>query len=184
MKIKNIIMLSIIIPIIILSCNEDTAYKSNNSKNKNESFPLHYSNNVDTVLTRCNKIDLSLFTGLGIHFRGRGYNPHAYVYMIGKYNAECSPYVVSVNMSSFEIDTINNGLVLRTCDDYLDYETIERIYKEYMKVNIYSIYVDDYENVYVTIEPEGTTLLRKSGKSEPEYTINFRHYKDDWYIRE
>ena len=170
---------------MIVGCNENTSHKNDNKQQNNSQYSVPHSDNVDTVLSRCDNIDFSLFTGLGIHFRGRGYNPHAYVYMIGKYNAECSPYVVSVNTSSFEIDTINNGLVLKTCGkDYLDYGTIEKVYKEYMKLNIYSIYADDYENVYVTIEPEGTILLRKSGKAEPERTINFEHYKDNWYVRE
>lgn len=141
--------------------------------------------NTEQIISRIDNIDFSPLQGISIYFRSKGHSRNTNIYFLNEFKGKCSPYSVEVDKSNIDGLIINNDLVLKSCNkDYLSSDEIKTLIKEYVKLDLCLVQVDNFGNIYINPDKqEAPVLLKLSGKSPPKDLGEFKEYKDNWYIR-
>jgi len=143
------------------------------------------SQQIDDIIIKYNDADFSSLKNVSIYPRSIDKFKGTTIYLIDSYLLKCSPYVVEVENSYDSILSIDNGLVIKSCGkDYFSKSKIEEVLKQYKKLNLCLIQVDNEGNVYINPNrSELPIILKKSKNSTPSNINLFKQYEGDWYVR-
>lgn len=141
--------------------------------------------NTKQIITRLDKVDFTSLKGTFIHFRSKGHSRNSDIYFVTTNETSCSPYIVETDKSNLDSLIIKNDLVIKSCgQSYLDDDKIKRLIRDYMKLDVCLVKVDDFGNVYINPKKQEAPILLKINEESPPKDLNqFEHYQDSWYIR-
>lgn len=183
MKVKNIYIIVIIYLFICCTNNTQTDQTTINSVKERDN---NYDRMIEDFEKNLKQVNLTFLKGLAIHFKSRGIRDNTIVYYVSKVNNNCSPYMAIYDIEKKNIVEIDNSLVIKTCDkDYIDSSSIKRGVHEYLKLEVYVLKVDTVGNIYINeYYQEKPNLLKIVNQNEkPSDMSEFKHYKDNWYLR-
>lgn len=138
--------------------------------------------NLNKIINRLDKESFDKLEGVFISLRNK--DRSSMTIMIDKYDIDCSPYVVTVNLSTKEVLSISDKLMDEECKGYLADTDIKILISEFLKHDVAVLGVDKDGNVYINPnKQEPPILLKKSDKSPPKDIDQFKLYKGNWYVK-